>query len=105
MSRLFGTDGIRGEAGRFPIDEETMRLTGRSLANRLTVALGRPPRLVFGRDTRESGPWIETALVEGARGAGAVCESAGVMTTPGVAFLARALPADSGVVISASHNL
>lgn len=104
MSKLFGTDGIRGEAGRFPIDEETMRLTGRSLANRLTVALGRPPRLVFGRDTRESGPWIETALVEGARGAGAVCESAGVMTTPGVAFLARMLPADGGVVISASHN-
>jgi len=104
MSKLFGTDGMRGEAGRFPIDEWTMRLTGRSLANRLTTALGRAPRLVVGRDTRQSGLWIESALIEGARKAGAVCESAGVMTTPGVAFLTRSLPADAGVVISASHN-
>jgi phosphoglucosamine mutase len=104
MNKLFGTDGMRGEAGRFPIDEWTMRLTGRSLANRLTTVLGRAPRLVVGRDTRQSGPWIESALAEGAREAGAVCESAGVITTPGVAFLTRSLPADAGVVISASHN-
>ncbi|HVF27371.1 MAG TPA: phosphoglucosamine mutase [Pyrinomonadaceae bacterium] len=104
MNKLFGTDGMRGEAGRFPIDEWAMRLIGRSLANRLTTALGRAPRLVVGRDTRQSGPWIEIALAEGAREAGAVCESAGVMTTPGVAFLTRSLPADAGIVISASHN-
>jgi phosphoglucosamine mutase len=64
----------------------------------------RTPRLVIGRDTRESGAWIEAALTNGAREADAVCESAGVITTPGVAYLARTLPADAGVVISASHN-
>ena len=104
MKKLFGTDGMRGEAGRFPLDAETMRLTGRSLANHLTASIARTPRLVMGRDTRESGAWIEIAFTEGARSAGAVCESAGVITTPGVAFLARSLPADAGIVFSASHN-
>ena len=95
---------MRGEAGRFPLDAETMRLTGRSLANHLAASIGRTPRLVMGRDTRESGAWIEIAFTEGAQSAGAVCESAGVITTPGVAFLARSLPADAGIVFSASHN-
>ncbi|HVF48986.1 MAG TPA: phosphoglucosamine mutase [Pyrinomonadaceae bacterium] len=104
MKKLFGTDGMRGEAGRFPLDAETMRATGRSLAMRLAVQTGRAPRIVLGRDTRESGAWIEDAFLSGARAAGAVCESAGVITTPGVAFLARTLPADAGIVISASHN-
>jgi phosphoglucosamine mutase len=58
----------------------------------------------LGRDTRESGDWIERAFTDGARSAGAVCHSAGVITTPGVAFLTRTLPADAGVVVSASHN-
>ncbi len=57
-----------------------------------------------GRDTRESGAWIEAAFLAGAIAAGAEAESAGVITTPGVAYLARTLPADAGVVISASHN-
>ncbi len=57
-----------------------------------------------GRDTRESGSWIERALIDGARESGAEVQSAGIITTPGVAFLARSLPADAGVVISASHN-
>jgi phosphoglucosamine mutase len=104
MKKLFGTDGMRGEAGRFPLDPRTMHTTGNSLARRLAAANKRPPRLVIGRDTRESGAWIEGAFVEGARAAGATCESAGVITTPGVAFLTRSLPADAGVVISASHN-
>lgn len=104
MKRLFGTDGMRGEAGKFPLDAETARTAGRSLARHLHEATGRAPRVITGRDTRESGGWLEAAFAEGARAAGAVCESAGVMTTPGVAFLARALPADAGVVISASHN-
>src|SRR5205823_11964669 len=52
----------------------------------------------------ESGAWIERALLEGARETGARVESAGVITTPGVAYLARTLPADAGVVVSASHN-
>lgn len=103
-TRLFGTDGMRGEAGRFPVDAETMRIVGHSLARRLSEQLGRAPRIVLGHDTRQSGAWIEHELIRGACEAGATCDSAGVMTTPGVAFLARTLPADAGVVISASHN-
>jgi phosphoglucosamine mutase len=104
MKKLFGTDGMRGEAGQFPLDAATVRTAGRSLAARLAERLGRAPRIVVGRDTRESGEWIERALLEGAREAGARVESAGVITTPGVAYLARTLPADAGVVVSASHN-
>ncbi len=105
MAKLFGTDGMRGEAGRFPLDVHSIRIAGRSLASHLAEkAEGRAPRLVVGRDTRESGAWIEAALTKGAREAGAKCESAGVITTPGVAYLTRTLPADAGVVISASHN-
>lgn len=104
MKRLFGTDGMRGEAGIFPLDATTIETVGVSLALRLTESLGRKPLIVIGRDTRESGEWLEEALVAGLTRAGAEAKSAGVITTPGVAFLARALPADAGVVISASHN-
>lgn len=102
--RLFGTDGVRGEAGSFPLDSKTMRTIGASLAVRLEERAGHAPLIVVGRDTRESGGWLEEALINGAVSAGAECKSAGVITTPGVAFLARALGADAGVVISASHN-
>lgn len=98
--RLFGTDGVRGEAGHFPLDAPTMETIGASLA----VRLGTAPLIVVGRDTRESGEWLESALIAGALAAGARCESAGVITTPGVAFLTRSLGAQAGVVISASHN-
>ena len=104
MKRLFGTDGMRGEAGRFPLDAQTVRTVGRSLARRMGERLGRAPRIVTGRDTRASGAWIEGAFAEGAREAGARVEAAGVITTPGVAYLARRLPADAGIVVSASHN-
>jgi phosphoglucosamine mutase len=105
MKKLFGTDGMRGEAGRFPLDAATVHVTGRSLARHLAEQHdGRAPRIVVGRDTRESSPWLERALTAGARSAGALVESAGVITTPGVAFLTRTLPMDAGVVISASHN-
>ena len=104
MKRLFGTDGMRGEAGKFPLDSATVRTAGRSLARHLAERLGRAPRVVVGRDTRVSGGWIEQAFLEGARAGGARADSAGVITTPGVAYLARTLPADAGVVISASHN-
>jgi phosphoglucosamine mutase len=104
MKKLFGTDGIRGKAGDFPLDTATVRVIGRSLAQHLAENTGKNPQIVIGRDTRESGPWIEQALIAGAHEAGARVKSAGVITTPGVAFLARTLPADAGVVISASHN-
>ena len=77
---------------------------GASLAAHLRERTGRSPLIVVGRDTRESGPWLEEALIQGATEAGAECRSAGVITTPGVAFLARTLDAAAGVVISASHN-
>lgn len=104
MKKLFGTDGMRGEAGHFPLDVQSMRRAGSSLAVQLREGVGRKPVIVSGRDTRESGSWLEQALIEGATRAGAECKSAGIITTPGVAFLARDLPADAGVVISASHN-
>jgi phosphoglucosamine mutase len=104
MKKLFGTDGIRGKAGEFPLDAATVRTIGRSLALHLAKNKGGNPQIVIGRDTRESGSWIEKALIAGAQEAGARVKSAGVITTPGVAFLARTMPADAGVVISASHN-
>jgi phosphoglucosamine mutase len=103
MKSLFGTDGIRGEAGKYPLDAETVRIIGSSLARYLHHT-SPSPSIVIGRDTRESGDWIEHALIEGASGSGAECLSAGVITTPGVAYLTRLLQADAGVVISASHN-
>jgi phosphoglucosamine mutase len=103
MKALFGTDGIRGEAGQFPLDPSTVNAIGFSLASHLASSSA-GPEIVLGRDTRESGASIEQALVEGASRAGAKCLSAGVITTPGVAYLTRALQAAAGVVISASHN-
>ena len=103
MKALFGTDGIRGEAGRFPLDPATVSAIGFSLASHL-AGLGDTPKIVIGRDTRESGEAIEQSLIQGAVRAGAKCLSAGVITTPGVAFLTRKLDASAGVVISASHN-
>ena len=105
ITKLFGTDGIRGEAGKFPLDASTIRVIGESLTRHLGERTGGlAPRIVMGRDTRESGLWIERALIAGARESGADVQSAGIITTPGVAFLARTLPADAGLVISASHN-
>ena len=104
-TKLFGTDGIRGEAGKFPLDSPTIRTIGSSLAQQLSERAGRRvPRIITGRDTRESSAWIEQDLIAGARAGGAEIQSAGVITTPGVAFLARVLPAEAGIVISASHN-
>ncbi|MFM9903395.1 MAG: phosphoglucosamine mutase [Pyrinomonadaceae bacterium] len=104
MGKLFGTDGIRAAAGEFPLDEKTVRIIGGSLARLFGAALGRTPRFVTGRDTRESGEWIEAGFHAGATSQGALCESAAVITTPGVAFLTKAFDFDAGIVISASHN-
>jgi phosphoglucosamine mutase len=105
MEKLFGTDGIRSEAGKFPLDDETVEVIGKSLARHFREKLSRTPRFVTGRDTRESGAQIELAFHKGAAATEkAHCESAGIMTTPGVAFLTRKLDFDAGIVISASHN-
>jgi phosphoglucosamine mutase len=105
MTKLFGTDGMRGEAGIYPLDAGTVETVGASLATHLRNKLGRSPQIVIGRDTRESGVWLTQSLAAGAVKASAHWKSAGVITTPGVAFLARTLPADAGIVISASHNV
>ncbi len=104
MEKLFGTDGIRGHAGEFPLDEKTVSVIGASLARRFREKLGREPRFITGRDTRESGEWIESAFYAGAQAENGTSESAGVMTTPGVAYLTKAFDFDAGIVISASHN-
>ena len=104
MGAFFGTDGIRGVAGQYPLDQPTIEMIGYSLAVEMTRRFNRVPLIVIGRDTRESGEWIEAALTRGAAAAEAGARSAGVITTPGVAYLTRALDADAGVVISASHN-
>jgi phosphoglucosamine mutase len=99
--RLFGTDGVRGVAGQWPLDPPTVARLGAALVRALSHAR---PRLVVGRDTRESGEWIERELARGATGEGATVTSAGVVPTPAVAYLAGALDFDLGVVLSASHN-
>lgn len=104
MGKFFGTDGIRGEAGQFPLDETTIERIGYSLAKELERRLGRAPHIIIGGDTRESGDWISDAIARGSITAKAEITNAGVITTPGVAYLTRRLEADAGVVISASHN-
>ena len=100
--KLFGTDGVRGKAGEFPLDPATVARLGAAIVKALPSQSGH--RLLIGRDTRESGPWIERDLVKGARSAGASIVSAGVIPTPAVAYLTEAMAFDAGVVISASHN-
>ena len=105
MKKLFGTDGIRGEAGKYPLDPETVVHVGAALALTLESLEGiEVPRILVGRDTRESGEWIERALAHGAATRGAACSSAGVIPTPGVAYLMRSRGFSAGVMISASHN-
>jgi phosphoglucosamine mutase len=103
--KLFGTDGVRGTAGTYPLDRSTVRRLGAALVRALPRGKGaRPARLLVGRDTRESGVWIEAELAHGASGEGAEVTSAGVVPTPAIAYLTRTAGYDAGVVISASHN-
>jgi len=97
--RLFGTDGIRAVAGEEPLDPSTVRRFGAALAQRLGG-----PRIVLGRDTRESGPWLRDALTAGCAAQGGEAVDAGVVTTPGLAWILRHGGFDAGVMISASHN-
>src|SRR6516162_10749558 len=104
MKRLFGTDGIRGVAGQAPLDAATVRRFGAALSDALAIRLGRPPRVVIGRDTRESGPWLRDAVGDGLVSRGGRAIDAGVTSTPGLAHATRSGRFDAGVMISASHN-
>src|SRR5580700_7731374 len=103
MRQLFGTDGMRGVAGVYPLDPTTTFATG--------VALGRwvsgkhlSPEVVIGMDTRESGPWIAAHVAGGLASEGVRSRFAGLITTPGIAHITRTGPFAAGVMISASHN-
>lgn len=101
--QLFGTDGIRGMAGEFPLTPESTYFIGRALGHDLLRTQPRPI-VVIGQDTRESGGWIADRVMLGLASCGCEVHSAGVITTPGVAYLARSRKYAAGVVISASHN-
>ena len=101
--QLFGTDGIRGVAGEFPLTKQSTYLIGRALGHDLMRA-ARNPQAVIGQDTRESSAWIADRVAAGLAAVGVNVHSAGVITTPGVAYLARSRGLAAGVVISASHN-
>jgi len=101
--QLFGTDGIRGVAGEFPLTMESTYLIGRALGHDL-MQRNSTAQAVMGQDTRESSAWIADRVAAGMAAVGVVVHSAGVITTPGVAYLARSRGFAAGVVISASHN-
>src|SRR5690349_20293108 len=101
--QLFGTDGIRGVAGEFPLTKQSTYLIGRALGHDLLRNQSRA-QAVIGQDTRESSRWIADRVSEGLAAVGVEVHSAGVITTPGVAYLARSRKMAAGVVISASHN-
>jgi len=101
--QLFGTDGIRGVAGEFPLTLDSVYWIGRALGHDL-VRVNPKARVVIGQDTRVSSRWIADRFVQGLASVGVEARSAGVITTPGVAYLARSQKFDAGVVISASHN-
>ena len=129
MKKLFGTDGIRAVAGQAPLDTRTIYAVGLALAHHLgkngegrhseterseveesphfsprANTAASHPRVLIGMDTRESSTWIAATLTSGLTDGGATVESAGIITTPGVAYLAATHKFAAGIVISASHN-
>jgi phosphoglucosamine mutase len=100
---LFGTDGIRGVAGTYPLDRKTANAVGAALGKWVTNSR-QERQVVIGMDTRESGPWLAAEVAGGLAQHGVASDFAGVTTTPGVAYLARNGPFAAGVMISASHN-
>ena len=105
MQRLFGTDGVRGKAGVQPLDHETVARLGAALVRAMrTSGEARPLRFIVGRDTRESGDWIERELARGIHAEGSSITSAGVIPTPAIAYVTPSMGFDAGLVISASHN-
>jgi phosphoglucosamine mutase len=103
MRQLFGTDGIRSVAGEYPLDRQTVFAIGRALGQRL-AARENNDRVLIGQDTRESSAWISSVLAAGLEASHVKVASAGVITTPGIAYLTRTNHFSAGIVISASHN-
>jgi phosphoglucosamine mutase len=103
MGTLFGTDGIRGEANRYPMDAMTAFSVGQAVA-RVFRKTHHAPRVIIGKDTRLSGYMLESALESGVTSMGGVPYLVGVLPTPGIACITESMRADAGVVISASHN-
>ncbi|MGB3861216.1 MAG: phosphoglucosamine mutase [Candidatus Aminicenantaceae bacterium] len=103
MQKLFGTDGIRATAGEYPLDYNSVYTLGHALIVLLrTEKL--PPRVIIGRDTRESGQWIEQALFQGIEDGNGEAVSAGLIPTSAISFLTKRHGFSAGIVISASHN-
>ena len=100
---LFGTDGIRGVAGDYPLDARTAGAVGGALGKWI-LRSNQERRVVIGMDTRESGPWIASEVAGGLAQRGVSADFAGITTTPGVAYLAKNGSFAAGVMISASHN-
>ena len=103
MGKLFGTDGIRGEANKYPMDAGMAFSVGQALT-RVLKDEGRHARIVIGKDTRISGYMLEGALEAGITSMGGSVQLTGVLPTPGIAYITESMRADAGVVISASHN-
>ena len=103
MGKLFGTDGIRGVANKYPMTAEMAVRVGRVVAT-IFRDHGGKPKIIVGRDTRLSGQMLESAIVAGICSAGGDAYLTGVLPTPGVAFTASSAKAGAGIVISASHN-
>jgi len=103
MGKLFGTDGIRGEANRYPMDAMTAFAVGQAMT-RVLKRSGHTTRVIIGKDTRLSGYMLESALESGVTSMGGVPYLVGVLPTPGIAFITESMRADAGAVISASHN-
>jgi phosphoglucosamine mutase len=103
MGRLFGTDGIRGEANRYPMDASTAFAVGQAITQVLRRN-AHSPVVIIGKDTRISGYMLESALESGVTSMGGMAYLVGVMPTPAIAYLTESMRADAGVVISASHN-
>jgi phosphoglucosamine mutase len=103
MGRLFGTDGIRGEANRYPMDAATAFAVGQAITQVLRRN-GHRPVVIIGKDTRISGYMLESALESGVTSMGGMAYLVGVMPTPAIAYLTESMRADAGLVISASHN-
>lgn len=100
--KLFGTDGVRGEVGSFPVTPDFVMKLG--WAAGCVLAQGQGGRVLIGKDTRISGYMLESALEAGLSAAGVDILLLGPMPTPAIAYLTRTFRADAGIVISASHN-